>query len=89
MGERYTRACKRKTTRGSPYWALCGARLRPGTLVDIELPDGLIIRRLTVNETLLGVPYVYAQLHGLHMRIAIDHVLMRRSSTPRKRKKAK
>lgn len=88
MGERFLCARERRTTSGEPYWALCGARLRPGTRVDIKLPDGLIIRDLTLYETPMRIPFVYARLHGISMRIAVDRIGLRRSPK-RKRKKAK
>jgi hypothetical protein len=90
MGERFTTPRLRLDSKRRHYISLCGAKLKPGSLVDAQLPDGTIIRHLTTQSSILGQQYVVIGMHGLIVRVSLlEHELRLRRTKVRKKRKAK
>jgi hypothetical protein len=90
MAERFVEARLVKPLRISPYYKLCGKRLRTGDRLHVKLPDGLIIRDAEYRcDAPMFQDHVVLQLHGIAVLISIREagVTFRRADVKRRAKR--
>lgn len=89
MTERFTLPRLRYNSAKVPYISLCGAKLAPGSLVDVQLPDDTVVRHLTTQQSMTG-QYVVVGMHGIPIKLhLLENELRVRRVRLRKRKKPK